>query len=78
MFSSRSSSRPRGSTLLLSLSCIAGLAIMAALTLQRISPRFQMASQAAAWQEAKPEAIDNDRERKILDLVAATKSASAQ
>jgi len=39
----------QGSTLLLALACIAGLAIAAALTLQRISPRFQQAAQAAAW-----------------------------
>jgi len=45
--------RQRASTLLLSLLCIAGLSIAAALTLQRISPRFQQASQAAAWQEAR-------------------------
>jgi hypothetical protein len=46
-------SKQHGSTLLLSISCIAGLAIAAALTLQRISPRFQMTAQAAAWQEAR-------------------------
>jgi len=43
----------RGSTLVLSLLCVTGLAIAAALTLQRITPRFQQASQAAAWQEAR-------------------------
>lgn len=43
----------RGSTLVLSLTCIALLAIAAAYTLQRITPRFQMAAQAAAWQEAR-------------------------
>src|SRR5689334_12940028 len=43
----------RGSTLLLSLVCISGLAIAAVYALRRVSPQFQMAAQAAAWQEAR-------------------------
>src|SRR5438067_1122097 len=42
-----------GSTLLLSLGCIALLAISAAYTLQRISPRYRSTAQFAAWQEAR-------------------------
>jgi hypothetical protein len=37
----------------LTLSALAILSVAAAFTLQRVSPRFQMASQAAAWQEAR-------------------------
>ncbi len=43
----------RASALVLTLSALAVLSISAAYTLRRVSPRFQMASQAAAWQEAR-------------------------
>ncbi|HEY3901563.1 MAG TPA: hypothetical protein VGM54_23330 [Chthoniobacter sp.] len=46
-------SRCRASALIITLSSLAILAIAAAYTLRRVSPRFQMASQAAAWQEAR-------------------------
>ncbi len=49
----RLSGGPSASTLILSLLCVSGLALAAAYTLQRVSPRFQMASQVAAWQEAR-------------------------
>src|SRR4051812_8447601 len=45
--------RRQASALILSLSALAILSIAAAYTLRRVSPRFQMASQAAAWQEAR-------------------------
>ena len=45
--------RCRGSTLILALGTISVLAIMAAYTLQRVSPKFLMASQSAGWQEAR-------------------------
>jgi len=45
--------RNQASALLLSLAALALLAFTAAYTLRRVTPRFQMASQAAAWQEAR-------------------------
>jgi hypothetical protein len=45
--------RHHASALVLALSAIALLAIAAAYTLRRVSPRFQMATQSAAWQEAR-------------------------
>jgi hypothetical protein len=45
--------RCRASALIVTLSSLAILAIAAAYTLRRVSPRFQMTSQAAAWQEAR-------------------------
>ena len=43
----------QASALIVTLGSLAILAIAAAYTLRRVSPRFQMASQAAAWQEAR-------------------------
>ena len=45
--------RRRASALILTLSALAILSIAAAYTLRRVSPRFQMTSQASAWQEAR-------------------------
>lgn len=45
--------RRQASALVLSLSALAILAVAAAYTLRRVGPRFQMAAQAAAWQEAR-------------------------
>jgi hypothetical protein len=44
--------RCRGGTLLLALGCVALLAVTAAYTLQRVSPRYRQTAQFAAWQEA--------------------------
>jgi hypothetical protein len=47
-------SNPReASALLITLGALAILSIAAAYTLRRVTPRFQMSSQAAAWQEAR-------------------------
>ncbi|MDR3406082.1 MAG: hypothetical protein P4L99_26585 [Chthoniobacter sp.] len=45
--------RCRASALILSLCALSILSIAAAYTLRRVTPRFQMASQASAWQEAR-------------------------
>lgn len=45
--------RDQASALVISLAALAILSIAAAYTLRRVSPRFQMTSQAAAWQEAR-------------------------
>ena len=42
-----------GGVLLMTLSTLAALTLLAAFTLQRVSPKFQAAHQAAAWQEAR-------------------------
>lgn len=43
----------RAGALIVTLSALTILTIAAAYTLRRVSPRFQMAAQAAAWQEAR-------------------------
>jgi len=43
----------RGSVLFVALATLSALTLIAAYTLQRVSPRFQAAHQAAAWQEAR-------------------------
>ena len=43
----------RAGTLVLCLIAIAALSLMAALTLERVGPKFRMAYQTAAWQEAR-------------------------
>ncbi|HSI11858.1 MAG TPA: hypothetical protein VK961_07430 [Chthoniobacter sp.] len=45
--------RSQASALILTLSALAILSIAAAYTLRRVAPRFQMAAQAASWQEAR-------------------------
>src|SRR4051812_23749276 len=44
---------PAGSTLIVTLSTLAALSLMAALTFTRIAPRFRMSHQNAAWEEAR-------------------------
>lgn len=47
-------SRPRAAgTLIVTLASLAALSLVAAITLQRVSPKFRMANQNAAWQEAR-------------------------
>ncbi|MEQ1861517.1 MAG: hypothetical protein ABMA13_16470 [Chthoniobacteraceae bacterium] len=44
---------PRGSTLFITLLTLSALAMLAAFTLAKIAPRFRIAHQNAAWQEAR-------------------------
>src|SRR4051812_44450142 len=44
---------PAGSTLIVTLSTLAALSLMAALTFTRVAPRFRMSHQNAAWEEAR-------------------------
>ncbi len=43
----------RGSTLFITMTVLAALSLLAALTLRRVTPKFRMAYQNAAWQEAR-------------------------
>ena len=43
----------RGGVLLMTLTTLAALTLVAAYTMQRVSPKFQAAHQTAAWQEAR-------------------------
>ncbi len=43
----------RGSTLFITMTVLAALSLLAALTLQRVTPKFRQAYQNAAWQEAR-------------------------
>ena len=40
-------------TLVVTLATLAGLSVLAAISLQRVAPKFRMAHQNAAWQEAR-------------------------
>src|SRR5688500_14865927 len=43
----------RGTTLIVTVTTLASLSVMAAFTLQRVTPKFQEAHQTAGWQEAR-------------------------
>lgn len=49
----RTRARTASSTLIVTLSTLAALSLMAALTFTRVAPRFRMSHQNAAWEEAR-------------------------